>query len=537
MTPTRSDSPDRRPVILAVDDDPQVLRAIRRDLRRAYSARYRILAAGSPGDAEKVLSELAGRGEEPALLVSDQRMPGGSGVDFLRGSMTLFPDARRVLLTAYADTEAAIAAINEARLDHYLMKPWEPPEERFYPVLDDLLNDWQASKAEHWQGIRVFGQRFSPDTHAVRDFLTRHLVPFRFTDVDREPDSVAGLLPPVVEFPDGERLASPELPELAARLGLTTVAERRAYDLVIVGAGPAGLAAAVYGASEGLSTIAIDREAPGGQAGTSSRIENYLGFPAGLSGGDLARRAAAQARRLGAEILAPQEVAALRVEGAVKVLTLTDGTEITAQALILATGVSYNRLDVPGAAALEGAGLYYGAASTEAMSCAGQTVCVIGGANSAGQAAMYFAKYADRVIMLVRGASLEARMSTYLIEQIRAVPTIEVRPGTRVLGMNGGGRLESVTVSGPDGEETLPAEAAVTFIGASPCTGWLPGDIELDEHGFVVTGGEGRALLESTVPGVFAAGDTRSGAMRRVASAVGEGAMAVAFVHEYLAAP
>lgn len=542
---------DRRPVVLAVDDDPQVLRAVRRDLRRSYSKDYRVITVSSAAEALEVLDDLITRKEEPALLLSDQRMPDTNGVDFLRRSLTLFPDARRVLLTAYADTDAAIAAINEARLDHYLMKPWDPPEERLYPVLDDLLADWQAAHNSAWQGIRVIGQRFSAATHEVRDFLTRQIVPFRYTDAEADPEAAAGQALPVVEFPDGSRLNAPAIPELAARLGLSTVAERRAYDLVIVGAGPSGLAAGVYGASEGLSTVAVDQEAPGGQAGTSSRIENYLGFPAGLSGSQLAQRATAQAKRLGAEILTPQQVTGLRLEGPVKIVTLADGSEITAQALVLATGVSYNRLNVPGAAELEGAGLYYGAAMTEAQSCVDQTVYVVGGANSAGQGAMYFSRYARKVIMLIRGDSLEKSMSQYLIDQIADTPNIEVRTRTEVVGLEGEGRLERLRLSNAGTESVEAADALFTFIGAAPRTDWLPPRVTRDEHGFLLTGTDLTDdmlaaagwpdkrlpfLLETSVPGIFATGDVRSGAMRRVASAVGEGAMAVAFTHQYLAA-
>ncbi|KAA2252414.1 response regulator [Solihabitans fulvus] len=548
-TTTTADD-DRRPVMLAVDDDPQVLRAVRRDLRRSYAGQYRVVTVSSAAEALAVLDELAARGEEPALLLSDQRMPETTGVEFLRRSLTLFPEARRVLLTAYADTDAAISAINDARLDHYLMKPWDPPEERFYPVLDDLLADWQAARASQWQGIRVIGLRFNAATHDIRNFLTRQLIPFRFTDAGANPDAADGLALPVVEFPDGSRLAAPTTAQLSEQLGLATAAERKAYDLVIVGAGPSGLAAAVYGASEGLSTVAVDREAPGGQAGTSSRIENYLGFPAGLSGGDLARRATAQAKRLGAEILSPQEITSLRVEDSVKVITLSDGTEITAQALILATGVSYNRLDVPGADGLAGAGVYYGAAVTEAISCSGLTVYVVGGANSAGQGAMYFSKYAARVVMLIRGDSLEKGMSQYLVEQIRSTPNIEVRLRTKVVRLEGEGRLERLVLDRDGTEQVAEADAVFTFIGAAPRTSWLPKEILRDPHGFVITGTElsddqlaesGWSLsrlpflLETSVPGVFAVGDVRSGAMRRVASAVGEGAMAVAFTHQYLA--
>jgi thioredoxin reductase (NADPH) len=543
---------EQRPVLLVVDDDPHVLRAVRRDLRRAYADSYRIVTASSAEEALEILADLAQRGGQPALLLSDQRMPQTTGVEFLSRSILLFPEARRVLLTAYADSNAAISAINAAKLDHYLVKPWEPPEERLYPVLDDLLSDWHAGQNAEWEGVRVLGQRFDAATHTVRNFLTQHMVPFRFTDADVSPALVKpGSALPVVTFPDGTDLNAPTLQELVPRLGLATVAERRAYDLVIVGAGPGGMAAAVYGASEGLSTLLVDRQAPGGQAGTSSRIENYLGFPAGLSGADLTRRATAQARRLGAELLAPQEVGTLDDRDGVKVLTLDDGVEVLAQAVILALGVHYNRLGIPGADRLEGAGLYYGAAMVEAISCAGQEVFVIGGANSAGQAAIYFAKYASQVTMLVRGDTLEAGMSAYLVDQIRATPNIDVRLRTRVRELHGEEQLEEITLASDDSERRVPARAVFAFIGAAPRTTWLPERLLRDDRGFVLTGDElgeeplalaewplrrQPVLLETSVPGVFAAGDVRSGAIRRVASAVGEGAMAVALVHHYLGA-
>jgi thioredoxin reductase (NADPH) len=542
----------RRPVMLVIDDDPQVLRAIRRDLRRSYSDSYRIVAVPSAQEGLQVLQELADRGEQPALLLSDQRMPGTTGVEFLHASLQLFPQARRVLLTAYADTNAAISAINTAKLDHYLIKPWDPPSERLYPILDDLLADWQAGQGAPWDGVRVVGQRFHAGTHAVRDFLTRHLVPFRFADVDAQPGLITpGTKLPLVTFPDGTTLSDPGPAQMAPLLGLSTTAEHQAYDLVIVGAGPAGLAAAVYGASEGLNTLVVDREAPGGQAGTSSRIENYLGFPTGLSGEDLARRATAQARRFGAELLTPQEIVALESADGVKRLTMTDGSVVLAQTLILAMGVSYNHLDVPGARELEGSGLYYGAAMVEAISCSGQTVYIVGGANSAGQAAMYFSRYADHVNILIRGDSIEAGMSAYLVDQIRATSNIEVHLGTSVAALHGDARLEELTLRVGKAERRVPASTVFTFIGAAPRTDWLPGRVLRDERGFVLTGtalGEEHLLgaqwpltrrpflLETGVPGVFAVGDVRSGAMRRVASAVGEGAMAVAFAHQYLAA-
>ena len=545
-----------KPVVLAVDDDPHVLRAIRRDLRSEYVDRFRILGASSAEEALTVLDSLEQRNQDPALFLVDQRMPKMTGVEFLEEAVSRFPDARRVLLTAYADTEAAITAINKIRLDYYLMKPWDPPAERLFPVLDDLLSDWLASHGAEYQGIRVVGQLVSPQTHAVRDFLTRNGRPFQFLNVETDPEAQvlaaahADAELPLVAFPDGTVLSSPSTTQLADNLGLSTIASRPHYDTVIIGAGPAGLAAGVYSASEGLSTLIIDSSAPGGQAGTSSLIENYLGFPAGLSGADLARRAVAQATRFGAEILSPIDVTSLRSADPAKILTLGDGTEVSAESVILAMGVHYNRLEVPGSAEFEGRGLYYGAATTEASACIGQHVFIVGGANSVGQAAVHFAKYAASVTILVRSDSIESGMSQYLVDEIRRTPTISVRVNTEVLALEGTERLQCVRlVNSATGKESVePATFLFTFIGARPRTEWIADVVALDERGFVLTGPDvlrlstrwplerPPLLLESSVPGCFAAGDVRASSVKRVASGVGEGAMAVSLLHQYRAA-
>jgi len=550
-----------KPVILSVDDDPEVSRAVERDLKRAYAEHYRVLRAESGAAALELLRRLKERGDPVALLVADQRMPAMTGVEFLAQAMELYPDVKRVLLTAYADTDAAIRAINQVRIHYYLVKPWDPPEQNLYPYLTDLLEEWKASYRAPFDGIRVIGQRWSPASHRVRDFLGRNLVPFRWLDVETS-DEARGIvaqieragerpLLPVVVFPDGGHLADPTPRLLGERVGLRAQAEKPFYDLVVVGAGPAGLAAAVYGASEGLRTVMIEREAPGGQAGSSSRIENYLGFPLGLSGADLTRRGVAQARKFGAEILTPQDVTGLRPEESFQVVSLSDGTELSARAVIVATGVRWSKLDVPGAEELTGAGIYYGAAATEAMSCRGEDVFVVGAGNSAGQGAMHFSQYARTVTMLVRGEGLGATMSQYLIDQIAATPNIEVRTLTRVVGVSGDGHLEAVTVAHADGgEETLPATSLFVFIGAVPHTAWLGSTVLRDDRGFVLTGPDllcnGKYpeswpldrdpyLLESSVPGIFVSGDVRHQFIKRVASAVGEGSMAVSFVHQYLA--
>ena len=557
---------EQKPAILAVDDEPAVLAAVARDLRREYGAAYRVLRADSGAAALDALRELRLREEPVALLVVDQRMPGMTGVDLLREAIGLHPDAKRVLLTAYADTEAAIRAINEVRLDHYLMKPWDPPEERLFPVLTDLLDDWRAGFRPPFDGLRVVGHRWSAEGHRLRDFLTRNLVPFRWLDVesDAEAAQLVALVDepapplPLVVFPDGTHLASPSNADLAARIGLRTRAVGAVYDLVIVGAGPAGLASAVYGASEGLRTLIVERQAPGGQAGMSARIENYLGFPVGLSGADLARRAVAQAARFGAEILTPREARALRVENGYKVIELDDGSTVAAQALLIATGVSYRMLDLPGADRLLGLGVYYGAAVGEALDAAGRDVFVIGGGNSAGQAAIYLARFARSVTMLVRGSSLAATTSQYLVDRIAGTPNIAVRTRTEVSALHGERALERITLrdQGTGQDETHDAHAIFVFIGALPRTEWLGDLVERDGAGYILTGpdlkraehrdaaGDHRPAgwdvsrppfwLETSVPGVFAAGDVRHRSVKRVASAVGEGAMAVQFVHQHL---
>ena len=544
----------RRPAIVAVDDEPAVLAAVARDLRRGFGERYRILRATSGEEALGLLRELRTRGDQVALLVADQRMPGLSGTDYLVEARTIVPEAKRVLLTAYADTEAAISAINDVALDYYLLKPWDPPEEQLYPVVEDLLTTWDAGAALEAGGVRVIGHRFSKESHDLRDFLARNRVPARWLDVERDSEArellkVAGVENerlPVALLEDGSVLERPTTLELAERLGIAVQPAQEHYDLVIVGGGPAGLAAAVYGASEGLKTVLVEREAPGGQAGQSSRIENYLGFPAGLSGSDLARRATDQARRLGAELLTVQDAVGLRVEGAGRLVELTDGTVLSANCVLVASGVSYRQMDAPGFSDFTGAGVYYGAALTEARSCADQHVVVIGGANSAGQAAVYFSGYARQVTMLVRGESLAKSMSHYLIEQIEALPNVEVRARTQVVAAEGDGRLRRLTLRGADGTESSEeVDACFVFIGASPRTDWLEGVVARDERGFILAGPDvddgGWPLkrdpypLETSVPGVFVAGDVRARSIKRVASAVGEGSMSVSLIHEYLA--
>jgi thioredoxin reductase (NADPH) len=552
-----------KPVLFTVDDDPEVLRAIERDLRQHYADRYRIMRANSAASALSTLKELKARNNPVALLLADQRMPQMDGVGFLSEAMELHPDAKRALLTAYADTSAAIEAINEARIHYYLMKPWDPPEEKLYPVLDDLLGDWTSAYKAPYEGIRVLGTRWATRCYEVRDFLARNQIPYQWIDIEvaqTDPDVrtlISSLGPeadclPLILFPDGTRLAEPPLPTVADKIGLRTHAQTNFYDLAIVGGGPAGLAAAVYGASEGLKTVIIEREAPGGQAGLSSRIENYLGFPSGLSGGDLARRAVAQAKRFGVEILSPQDVVGLRVDGPYRYVKLADGTEISCNALLLAMGVQWRTLDIPGIDRLQGAGVYYGGGTSEAIACRGEIVYVIGGANSAGQAAMHFSKYADKVIMLVRGASLEATMSRYLIEQVEKTPNIEVWTKSNLVEVHGDTRLTGVTVQCETDKtrKQLPATSVYIFIGALPRTEWLGDLIERDERGFILSGPDllrnGKrpkswnldrdpGLLETNVPGIFVVGDVRHGSVKRVASGVGEGAVVVQFMHQYLA--
>jgi thioredoxin reductase (NADPH) len=548
-----------KPVLLTVDDDVHVLSAVARDLRKRYGRDYRILRAESGAAALELLAELKHRGEPVALMLSDQRMPKMDGVAFLSEAMKYHPESKRALLTAYADTEAAIGAINQSQVDYYLLKPWDPPDEKLYPVLDDMLDDWRATFRPGYGGVRVIGERWSAECHRVRDFLARNQVPYHFLDVESSPEARtlasgnngdASRLP-LVMLPDGTELAAPELVEIAEHIGLKTKARERFYDLAIVGAGPAGLAAAVYGGSEGLRTVLIERQAPGGQAGTSSKIENYLGFPAGISGGELARRAVDQARKFNVEILTPQETTSLRVDGPYKHLTLSDGSEISCHALMLSMGVSWNLLPADGAERLAGAGVYYGAAMTEALQVKGRVVCIVGGGNSAGQAAMYFKDYAEKIVMILRGNSLSSKMSHYLVNRIESTENIEVRLNTEIKQCHGGERLESLELWD---KETGRAEVLSTgylfvLLGATPRTGWLDGNVACDARGFILTGSDLETthlrgwplerspyLLETNVPGIFASGDARSNSVKRVASAVGEGSVAVYFMHQFLAA-
>ncbi len=552
-----------KPVILAVDDDSDVLRSVENDLRKHYAKKFPAYAsAGSAlGGESKLVDRIQQRNEAVALLLADYRMPQMNGIEFLAEAMTRYPDAKRVLLTAYADTEAALKAINDIHLHHYLLKPWHPPEQNLFPVLDDLLEDWLAGYHPPYEGIRVLGPRWSPPTYELRTFLARNSVPYRWLDADsadRDPEVRRALdsLPegaqmPVLVCEDGTQLCQPTLAAVADRIGLRSQAEKQFYDLLIVGGGPAGLAAAVYGASEGLRTVIVERDAPGGQAGLSSRIENYLGFPSGLSGGDLARRGVAQARRFGAEILSPQQAIGIRQEGPYRIVKLADGKELSCHALLIATGVQWRKLDVAGMDYLNGAGVYYGAGPYEATSCEGEDVYIVGGANSAGQAAMNFARHAKRVVMLIRGQGLNATMSQYLIDEIAHTPNIEVHTQTQVVGVHGESRLESISIACAGGEtQVVPASALFIFIGAQPSTEWLAGFVDRDERGYLITGSdlirEGKrpagwpldrdpGLLETSVPGVFAVGDVRAGSIKRVASGVGEGSIAITFVHQYLA--
>jgi thioredoxin reductase (NADPH) len=545
-----------RPILLAVDDDINVLEAVVQDLRREYGAEYRVMRAASGQAALDTLAQLKERNEPVGLLLSDQRMPGMTGVQFLERSRDVYPDARRVLLTAYADTEAAIQAINTARIHYYLNKPWDPPEEKLYPVLSDLLDDGKAGYRPAFEGLRVIGNRWSARDHQVRSFLSCNHVPYRWLDVTGE--DAAKLLEerkltqerlPVVLFPDGAMLSDPEPAALAQKLGMRVTASQDFYDLVVVGAGPAGLAAAVYGASEGLHTLVMEPDAPGGQAGTTSMIKNYLGFPHGITGADMSRRALDQARQFEAEILT-QRAMGLRIDGPYRFVRTADGREVSSHAVLLAPGVQYRKLAVPGAEKLTGLGVYYGAALVEAPGCKGEDVYMVGGANSAGQAALHFAKYARKVIMLIRGAGLGATMSKYLIDEIGRTSNIELRPQSEVLEAFGDEHLERLRLKGPDGEQEVEATSLFVFIGAAPRTDWLPPEVLRDERGFVLAGPDLRLdgklpktwsetrepfLLETSVPGVFVAGDVRHGSVKRVASAVGEGSIAVQFVHQYLA--
>jgi thioredoxin reductase (NADPH) len=574
-----------KPIILTLDDDPQVLRAVERDLRVKYAAEYRIARADSGRAALELLAEWKRRGQEPALFLVDERMPNMTGLEFLVQASAIYPDARRVLLTAYADTDAAIKAINQVQVDHYLLKPWDPPEDKLYPVLSDLLDDWQLAHQPAFDGIRVIGHQWTPESHRIKDFLARNHVPYVWMDFDSNAEARqlvemvenSECVMPMLFFSDGTHLANPSNRVIADKIGIHTIADQPLYDLLVVGAGPAGLAAAVYGASEGLRTLVVEEEAPGGQAGMSSRIENYLGFPTGISGAELTRRAVAQALRFGVEILTTRRVVGLDADGPTSLITLEDGTTLDSRAVLVATGVSYRELKADGISDLTGAGVYYGAAPGEGESVRGLDVYIVGGANSAGQAAMYFSRFAKTVTMLVRGSSLSASMSQYLIEQIQGTGNIRVWTQSAVQKAVGTERLTHLVVSrdGNGRTETVEAAALFIFIGAEPRTDWLGDAVAREEHGFVLSGADaivqGHAandgsavqrratvaaqrlsgpvswriskntlalrvpgMLETSLPGVFVAGDVRAGSVKRVASAVGEGAMAVMYVHQYL---
>ncbi|HSM02018.1 MAG TPA: FAD-dependent oxidoreductase [Acidimicrobiia bacterium] len=538
-----------KPFILTIDDDPQVLAAVERDLRRRYSEEYRVLRAQSGAEALEALNDLKERGDTVALFIADQRMPQMTGTEFLREARKLYPQARTVLLTAYADTDAAIQAINDVGLDHYLMKPWDPPDRNLYPIVDDLLDDWISTVGAPYEGIRVIGTVWSPHTHDVKEFLARSQVSYRFEDIERDEEAAAiaeaadGSLP-VIVLPEGGRLVDPDPRELAERLGMRVAADLPFYDLIVIGAGPAGLAAGVYAASEGLKTTILERSVTGGQAGTSSRIENYLGFPKGISGADLARRAATQAIRLGAEIVTTGEVVAARVEGESKIVTLDNGVEIGAKALVVASGMTMRTLELPGGEQFNGAGLFYGAALGEAATYEGLPILVVGGANSAGQAAMMFSQYASDVGLVVRGKDLESRMSQYLIDQIHSTKNIDVMLETKVVDLEGSNRVERAVLESPEGRETRDVGAVFVFVGARPHSDFIKDLVAVNDKGFILTGpdiSEERwelerdpYLMETSVPGIFAAGDIRHGVVRRVASAVGQGSVCISFVHQYL---
>ena len=548
-----------KPVILTVDDDAQVLSAIEGDLRRHYSSEFRVVKASSGAEALDAARQLKQRGTPVAIFLVDQRMPEMSGTKLLAEVRELHPEARKVLLTAYADTEAAIESINEIGLDHYLLKPWDPPEQKLYPVLDDLLSEWRSRAHLPFEGIRIAGARFSPQSHAVREFLSRNQVPYQWIDIDQDssmreligtfPEGLAKL--PVVLFPDGTYLSAPSNLVLAEKVGLQTLPKRPFYDVVVIGGGPAGLANTVYAATEGLHAVLIEQDAPGGQAGSSSRIENYLGFPNGITGADLALRACAQAKRFGAEILTPQEVLAIRREDPYRIVRLADGNEISAYVVVLTTGSAVRMLNVPGIESFHGRGVYYGAALSEAVTYRGQHVCVLGGANSAGQAALFFSRYAKRVTIVVRAAGLSPAMSHYLVERINVTENIDVIPRVEVAAVSGNGCLEQIGLRNIDTAEKwrLNASAMFIHIGAAPRTDFVAGLVERNEKGYILTGldlqlvnGKPQGwtlerdpfMFETNVPGSFAAGDVRAGANRRVASAVGEGSAAIYSIRQYL---
>jgi thioredoxin reductase (NADPH) len=548
------------PVLWAVDDDPQVLAAVRRDLRAKYRDDYTIVGATSGEQALATIKELKTRGDAVAMILTDQRMPGMQGTDLLAGSLDLYPQAKRVLLTAYSDISAAVRAINEAHVDHYLSKPWDPPEEHLYPVVDELLDSWQIEQVPEAKGLRLIGDQWAPRSHAIKTFLSSNLIPYRWYDVATSPEArtlleAAGVAMnelPVLMFEDGFTMRDPHPRDVAERVGRSLSAASDLYDLVIVGAGPSGLAAAVYGASEGLKTLLLDRHSPGGQAGSSSLIENYLGFPKGVSGTELTRRAVAQAERLGAEFLVPHEVCAITVDGGYKRLALDDGREVVTRTVLVSTGMAYREHSAPGILEHTGAGVYYGAAVTEAPAFKDRRVIVVGGGNSAGQGALYLARYASEVEIVIRRESLASTMSQYLIDNIAKEPKIRLRAWTDLTAVEGDGRLERVTLTSAQtgAQETEDAAAVFIFIGTRPRSEWLPPSVLLDAKGFVLTGRELLASdnfprvwkearqplpLETSTPGIFAAGDVRAGAMNRVAAAVGEGSMTVRLVHEYLA--
>jgi len=549
-----------RPIIFSIDDDQQVLRAITRDLKTMYGKEYKIISTTSANEALESLTDLKNSSDVVAMFVCDQRMPEMEGVDFLEKAIKIFPGAKRILLTAYSDTEAAIKAINDVQLDYYLMKPWDPPEDKLYPVINDLLDDWQNDYIPEFKGIKLIGYQFSPLSHTVKDYLASNLIPYRWLDVEKNPDAKEVLelnkvnvdQLPLIVFEDGTFESKPSIRAIAEKVGKNPQITNDIYDVVIIGAGPAGLAAAVYGASEGLKTLLIERKAPGGQAGSSSRIENYLGFPAGLSGSDLTRRAITQAMRLGAEFLSPQAVNSITQKDGYKTIVLDDGPEIISRTVVITTGVDYRRLEVKGIENFTGAGIYYGAAMTEAAACKDKEVYIIGGGNSAGQSAVYLSKFATNVYIIIRKDSLSYTMSAYLIQQIDNLSNVHIMPDTEISEASGNNCLEKLTLINVKTKETTTREAAAlyVFIGAKPFTDWIKLDIIRDEKGFIETGRELRRydnfakiwkvgrdpfLLETSCMGIFAAGDVRAGAMNRVASAVGEGSMAISFVHKYLA--
>ena len=550
----------KKPIIFAIDDDPQVIRAIARDLRNKYRQDYRILSTELPQEALESLQDLKKKNEEVAVFLTDQRMPKMLGVEFLEQAKAYYPNAKKVLLTAYSDIDAAIKAINEVQLDYYLSKPWDPPEEKLYPILDDLLEDWQSRFVPGFQGIKVIGYQYSPKSHEVKDFLAGNLIPYQWLDVEKndkacemlELNGIAEKDLPAIFFEDDSFLMDPSINEVAEKVGMNVEATDSLYDVVIIGAGPAGLAAAVYGSSEGLKTLLVEKRAPGGQAGTSSRIENYLGFPNGLSGSDLTRRAIAQAKRLGAEFLAPVEVASIRLQDNYKILKLSDESEIKTRSIIIATGVNYRKLEATGVHNFTGAGVYYGAATTEAAMCQDKEVYVVGGGNSAGQAAMYLSNFAKNVYILVRKKDLSSSMSQYLIDQIDKTENIKLMGETEVVEACGTSHLEHIVIENvvTQAREQRQAGGLFIFIGNRPYTDWIQPEILKNKQGFVETGKDllrhkdfkklwklerEPYLLETSSPGIFAAGDVHAGAMNRVASAVGEGSMSIKLVHEYLA--